>query len=118
MIKLAVLETLADLEQEMARAGRPTEEAALHEAVRALSQPSSDHLPAGRAAERLGVSTATVKRWIERGTLDGAVIGGRRIVSAASVDRLVRIRDVLDELDKEGNPTPDEVRALYQRDGR
>ena len=44
------------------------------------------------ASETLGVSTRTVRRWLQRGTLDGARFEGRWWAMAADVDRLVRVR--------------------------
>ena len=118
MVKLATVSTLAKLEQEMARTGRAAEEAALREAVRALSRPARGFLTTGQAAERLGISIPTVKRWIERGTLDGGPIEGRWLVATASIERILRVRDVLRALDEEGNPTPEEIRDLYAQSRR
>jgi excisionase family DNA binding protein len=44
------------------------------------------------ASEALGVSPRTVRRWLQRGTLDGARFEGRWWAMAADVDRLVRVR--------------------------
>jgi excisionase family DNA binding protein len=118
MVKLTTLSTLAELEHEMARAGRAKEEAALQEAVRALSRPARGFLTTGQAAEQLGVSIPTVKRWIERGTLDGGPVEGRWLVATESVERILRVRKLLRELDEEGNPTPEEIRDLYDRSRR
>src|SRR5919199_4954679 len=108
MDRLSTLSTLAELEREMARIGRVREEQALREARTALARPGRGVLSTGQAAERLGVSVPTVKRWVERGTLAGARVGGRWRIAAEGVDRLVRLRDSLRALDDEGNPSPEE----------
>src|SRR6266508_4547211 len=115
MVKLATLSTLENLKQEMARAGRPREQEALDEALGALARPRRGFLTTGEAADQLGISIPTVKRWIERGTLDGGPVGGRWLVSSESVERILRVRNVLRELDEEGNPTDAEIRELYGR---
>jgi excisionase family DNA binding protein len=115
MVKLATLSTLEELEREMARAGRAREEAALKEAVGALSRPPRGFLTVGQAAERLGISILSVKRWIERGTLDGGPVEGRWLVATESVERILRVRKILREMDEEGNPTDEEIRELYER---
>ena len=112
MVNLTTLSTLEDLEVEMGREGRSREKAALHEALNALARPERGFLTTGRAADLLGVSIPTVKRWIERGTLAGGALGRRWVVSQESVERLARLRVSLLALDQEGNPTPDEVREL------
>src|SRR4051794_29454227 len=115
MVRPTTLSTLAKLEQEMARAGRVREEEALREARDALADPRRRVLTTGQAAERLGVSVPTVKRWIERGVLTATAVGNRWRVAPESVDRLVRLRESLQALDEEGNPSPEEVRALFAR---
>jgi len=115
MVALATLKTLAELEREMGQAGRSAEEAALREAARALARRRGEFLTTGEAAERLGVSIPTVKRWIERGALSGGPMGGRWLVSPQSVDGLVRLRASLIALDREGSPTTEEVRELDER---
>ncbi len=117
MVNLTTLTTLEALEREMAGSGRQREEGALREALNALARPERGFLSTGQAAERLGVSIPTIKRWIERATLAGGAIGGRWVVSQEAVERLVRLRESLQALDKEGIPTPDEVRALYAQTG-
>lgn len=104
MVKLATLSTLENLKQEMAYAGRSREQEALDEALGALARPRRGFLTTGEAADQLGISIPTVKRWIERGTLDGGPVGGRWLVSSESVERILRVRNVLRELDEEGNP--------------
>jgi excisionase family DNA binding protein len=119
MVKLATLNTLAKLEQEMARAGRTAEEEALREARRALARPERGFLTMGQAAERLGVSIPTVKQWLGRGALTGGPLAdGRWRVSTESVDHLVSLRESLRELDREGNPTDEEIQELYSRSRR
>lgn len=115
MVNLGILTTLEELEQEMAQEGRVREKTALHEALNALVRPERGFLTTGQAAERLGVSIPTIKRWIERDNLAGGQLGGRWVVSQESVDRLVRLRETLRALDEEGNPSPDEVRAMHGR---
>lgn len=114
MVALTTLRTLAELEREMSEAGRLTEEEALREAVQTLGR-SSELLTTGEAASRLGVSIPTIKRWIERGTLAGGHMGGRWLVSPASVEELLRLRAALLEMDREGNPTQEEIQKLYGR---
>lgn len=118
MVKLTTLSVLADLEQEMARTGRVTEEAALREARQVLAHSGASFLTTGQAAQRLGVSIPTVKRWIEQGILAGGALGRRWLVSAESVEQLVHLRESLVELDQEGNPSPEEIRELYRRSRR
>lgn len=115
MVDLTTLSTLEALEEEMAREGRSDEEMALRRALAALARPERGFLTTGQAAERLGVSIPTVKRWIERGTLAGGAIGKRWVASQESVERLYRLRESLVSMDQEGNPTPDEVREIYRR---
>src|SRR5262245_7832996 len=115
MVTLKTLETVARLQEEMARAGRTDEESALQAVVQALRRAERGFMTTGQAAERLGISIPTVKRWIERGTLAGGEFGGRWLVTAESVERVIRIREVLDALDREGNPTDEEIQELYRR---
>src|SRR5205823_1871997 len=103
-----------DLEAEMAQTGRTREKAALHEALSALARPERGFLTTGQAAEKLGVSIPTIKRWIERGTLAGGAFGGRWVVSRESIDHILHLRESLRALDLEGNPTPEELRKLMQ----
>ena len=115
MVALTTLKTLTALEREMSQAGRSAEEEALREAVRTLARRRGEFLTTGEAAERLGVSIPTVKRWIERGALLGAPMGGRWLVSPESVEQLGRLRASLLDLDREGFPTAEEVRELGER---
>jgi excisionase family DNA binding protein len=117
MVDKAVLDTLTQLEREMTEQGRTREEAALREAVNALAR-SSGLLTTGQAADRLRVSIPTIKRWVERGALAGMATGTRWLISEADVERLVRVRRNLAELDAEGNPTDEELDELYRRPGR
>ncbi|HEY7059967.1 MAG TPA: helix-turn-helix domain-containing protein [Chloroflexota bacterium] len=115
MVTLTTLRTLAGLEAEMAQTGREAEQLALREALLSLGRPERGFLTTGQAAERLGISIPTVKRWVERGTLAGGPLGGRWVVAAEGVDRLVRLREALAAMDREGNPTPEEIQALSKR---
>jgi excisionase family DNA binding protein len=114
VVSIATLQTLADLEDEMVRAGRATERQALHEALQSLGRPERGFLTTGQAAERLGVSIPTVKRWIERGALAGGPLGGRWVVATESVEQMVRLRAALAVLDREGNPSPEEIQTLIR----
>ena len=115
MVALTTLKTLAELEREMSEAGRSAEQEALREAVQTLARRRGEFLTTGEAADRLGVSIPTVKRWIERGALAGGPLGGRWVVSPESVEQLVGLRAALDELDREGYPTPEEIREIEER---
>lgn len=119
MANLATLDTLLQLQREMAAEGRTAEEEALREALtclgRALSKADDGLLTTGEAAERLGLSISTVKRWAQRGVLRGVDMGTRWLVARESVDRIVRIRKTLAEMDAEGNPTPEEFVQLRRR---
>jgi hypothetical protein len=66
-----------------------------------------------QAAEPLGISIPTVGSWLERGTLDGELVEGCWLVAGESVERILRVRRVLQELDREGNPSLEEIRDLY-----
>src|SRR3712207_2067290 len=99
----------------MALAGRSAEAEALGEARRSLIRPELTFLTADQAAEKLGVSVSTVESWVERGALAGGSTGGCCLVSPEGVDYLVRLRESLRELDREGNPTSEEIRELYSR---
>lgn len=113
MPKRATLNILANLEQEMAQAGRAAEQAALGEALGALRHPPRELLTIRRAAERLDIPIRMVKRWIEWGTLYGGPINGRWLVAAEDVERVLRVRRTLAEIQQEGFPTDEELRALY-----
>ncbi len=115
MVTPETLTIVRELALELSRAVRLREEKALLEALRALSRPECMSLTPDEAAQRLGVSVPTVKRWIAQGALIGDMLGERWWVSAESVARLVRLREALVALDAEGNPTPEEVHALASR---
>jgi len=109
------LDTLARLGQEMAEEGRTVEEQALRDAVAELGRFSGGLLTTGEAADRLHVSIPTVKRWIERGALSGVDTGTRWLVTEESVERVIRVRRNLKEMDEEGNPTGEEILELTKR---
>jgi excisionase family DNA binding protein len=115
MVTLATLNTLACLEQEMARTGRVAERRALHAALCAFASPTGGYLTTGATAAALGVSIPTVKRWIQRRALHGVCVGSRWLVSQASVDQALRLRSALADLDDEGNPSPEHLQALVDR---
>ena len=114
MIKMTTLTTLAQLEREMEGAGRPAERDALREAVNALAKREPEFLTTGQAADRLGVSIPTVKRWIERGGLSGGETGSRWLVSADSVERLIQVRNTIWEMDCDGNPSREEIAQAHR----
>ncbi len=122
MMTVATLDTLAQLQKEMAAAHRKTEEKALAEALnclaKTLNKADNGTYTTGEAAERLGVSIPTVKRWIGRGALKGVPVGTRWLVAKESVERIVRVRKTLAEMDEEGNPTPEEFMELRRRGRR
>lgn len=103
------IETLAELEKEMAAARRAPAAEALKEALTALARPTRGWLTTGQAAERLDVTIPTIKAWIRRGTLKGAPVGSRWVVSEESVERISGIRKALGELQEEGYPTSEEI---------
>jgi excisionase family DNA binding protein len=111
-MKLATLETLVELEQEMVRLGRQSEGQALREVLHLLARPDPELLTTGQAAQRLDVAIPTVKRWVERGALAGVRPVGRWLISAASVDRLLQLRATLREIEQEGLPSDDELQEL------
>ena len=113
MVPRATLYVLTDLAREMADAGRSVEEAALRTAVHALARPARGFLTIDQAAESLGVSVSTVRGFVERGALAPGPGEGCELVSAEGVEHLVRLRESLRELDREGNPTPEEIQELY-----
>ncbi len=113
MTNLATLRTLVDLEREMARLGRTSERSALREALQALIRPGQFMTPR-LAAERLGIPVASVKRWVQRGTLVGGPLGGRWVVSSESVDQIVWMREALLVLEEEGYPPEEALQSLFE----
>ncbi|MDP2744644.1 MAG: helix-turn-helix domain-containing protein [Dehalococcoidia bacterium] len=111
-INQSTIETLAELEQEMVAARRRAAAEALREALTALARPTRGWLTTGQAAERLGVTIPTIKNWIRRGTLKGAPVGSRWVVSEESVERILGIRKALGDLEEEGYPTSEEIARL------
>ncbi len=114
-VRPETLQTLARLERELANAGRTAEVEAVREALSALARPERGLLTTGQAAERLGVSITTVKEWVRRGTLKGVDTGTRWLVSEDSVERILRIRKTIAEIDEEGYPTPEEIYELTKK---
>ncbi len=119
MVNVTTLETLVQLQREMAAADRKVEAEALEQALacvaRVVNRADDGTYTTGEAAERLGVSIPTVKRWIERGVLKGVDMGTRWLVAKESVERIVRIRQTLAEMEDEGSPTPEEFAKLRRR---
>lgn len=119
MNKTDTLETLVRIEKEMAAEGRADEVKAIRDAAgliaRTLTRSDDGLLTTGNAAERLGVSVSTVKRWAERGTLKGVNTGTRWLVTRESVERILRMRRTLATLDEQGDPTTEEFMELRRR---
>ena len=114
-VKPETLDTLARLERELADEGRTEEVEAVRDALSALARPERGLLTTGQAAERLGVSITTVKEWVKRGTLRGVDTGTRWLVSEHSVERILKIRQTIAEIDEEGYPTPQEIYELTKK---
>lgn len=111
-MNLATLNAVANLQAEMEMAGRVADSQALRAVLRSFTGQVGVLMTTGSAARRLGISIPTVKRWIERGTLEGGEFGGRWLVSAASVERIEGMRSALAALAEEGDPTPEEIADL------
>lgn len=107
-LEQARLDTLARLGRELAGEGRNQEAEAVREAISELAY-SHGLITTGKAAERLHISIPTVKRWIGRRVLAGVDTGTRWLVSEESVDRVLRRRQTLADLDEEGNPSDEEL---------
>src|ERR687885_581830 len=117
MVTLATLNTLAGLEQEMARAGRVAEQRALHAALCAFASPASGYLTTGAAAAALGVSIPTVKRWIQRGVLHGVSVGSRWLISQECSNRAPRRPPPLPPREEGATPPRGEPRPPPPRRG-
>ena len=115
MGKVATLNTLAALEQEMARAGRSEEEQALRDLLATVAREDPELLTVEQVAERLELPADDIEAWIERGGLEAVNIEGRWLVAAENVEQHDRLRRAIWELDREGYPTEDELRDLYSR---
>jgi excisionase family DNA binding protein len=111
-VKPSTIRALTELEHEMAEAQRTAVAEALHEALAVLVRPSRGWLSTGQAAEQLGVTIPTVKDWIRRGTLEGQPVGSRWRVSAASVEKVLQLRDVFDEMEDDGRVPDDEIQEM------
>ncbi len=104
-VRPEILDILAQLERDLTSQGRSSEAEAVREALTALSRTGRGLLTTGQAAIRLGVSIPTVKDWVKRGTLNGIDTGTRWLVSEASVERIVGLRQTLDEMEESyGHP--------------
>ncbi len=114
-IKPETLDTLARLERELASEGRTQEVEAVRDALAALARPERGLLTTGQAADRLGISITTIKEWVKRGTLKGVDTGTRWLVSEDSVERILRIRKTIAEIEEEGYPTPEEIYELTKK---
>ena len=115
-MNLATLNAVAKVQQEMEKAGRASESQALRAVLKSFTGQSSVLVTTGEAAKRLGLSIPTVKRWVERGALEGGEFGGRWLVSAASIDNLMNMRAALAALAEEGDPTPEEIAEMFRHD--
>lgn len=104
-VKASTLDQLMRLEQEMAAQGRTEAAEALRETHNALTNPTRGWLTTGQAAGRLDVSIPTVKDWIRRGTLTGRQVGSRWYVFEDSVGKVLGLRRVLADMDREVQPT-------------
>lgn len=107
----ATIDTLAGIARELADQGRTTEAEAIRAAMNELGV-TAGLITTGEAAEKLGVSIPTVRRWTDRGTLTGVGTGTRLLVALDSVERVLRIRRNLKDMDAEGNPTAEEMDEL------
>jgi len=115
MSRSLVVDTLAQLEREMASAGRSKEELALRAAADLVGRLDKGVLTIQEAAERLGMPERAIEEWIKRGGLGAVEVGGRWLVSAEEVARVNRLRDTLLEMDREGNPTDEEILQTYSQ---
>lgn len=67
------------------------------------------------AAERLDVPERAIEERIGRAGLGVPEVGGRWLASAEEVASVNRLRETLLEMDREGNPTDEEIREMYSR---
>ncbi|HLG71986.1 MAG TPA: helix-turn-helix domain-containing protein [Chloroflexota bacterium] len=115
MTKAAVVDTLAQLGREMARAGRAKEESALREAAELLGKLDHGVLTIKEAADKIGMPEQAIEEWISRGGLQAVEIGGRWLVSGEDIASAVRLRETLHQMEREGNPTDEDIAELYSR---
>ena len=115
-MNLATLNAVAKLQIEMEKAGRIADSQALRAVLRSFTGQNGALVTTGNAARRLGISIPTVKRWIERGTLEGVELGGRWLVTVSSVERIEGMRSALAALAEEGDPTPEAIADLIGGD--
>ena len=100
------------------REGR-SDDAATVEALLAAAQAEQPaYLTTAEVAARLGISRHSVVRLIRRGHLASVAIAGRSMVTPQALERYVRIRRVLDELDADRPPLSPEEAARIGHMGR
>ncbi|MHB1159147.1 MAG: helix-turn-helix domain-containing protein [Chloroflexota bacterium] len=107
------IDRLAQLARELDDAGRGDMAEAVRDAVNELRP--AGLITTGEAAERLNVALTTVRRWVERGVLEGVDTGTRLLVSQESVDRILKARQLQREMDAEGISTEGELYELTRR---
>lgn len=107
------MDRLAQLARELDDAGRADMAEAVRYAVNELRP--AGLMTTGEAAERLNVALTTVRRWVDRGVLDGVDTGTRTLVTAESVDRILQGRQLQREMDEEATPTEGELYELTRR---
>jgi excisionase family DNA binding protein len=109
----ATIDRLAQLARELDGAGRRDMADAVRDAVNELRPYGL--ITTGEAAEGLKVALTTVRRWVERGVLEGIDTGTRLLVSAESVNRILRARQLQQEMDDEVRATDSEIYELTKQ---
>jgi len=115
MVTNETLRRLDQLARELAQAGRLEDVAALTEAAAALRTGDPRWVPIAEAAERLNFPIPMVLGCVERGALTGQRVGGDWYVSRIDIDEMNERRAALWALEGEGNPTDEEIQAMYER---